>query len=41
MPELCLATDEPLPLRPSNFIVGIEAMPVEWDPGAVRPAQTT
>jgi cytochrome P450 family 142 subfamily A polypeptide 1 len=26
--EVELATDEPLPLRPSNFIVGIEEMPI-------------
>jgi cytochrome P450 family 142 subfamily A polypeptide 1 len=28
LPDLELATAEPLPLRPSNFIVGIEEMPV-------------
>jgi cytochrome P450 family 142 subfamily A polypeptide 1 len=28
LPDLELATTEPLPLRPSNFIVGIEEMPV-------------
>ncbi len=32
LPELELATDEPLPLRPSNFITGIESMPVEFEP---------
>ena len=30
MPALQLATSEPLPMRPSNFIVGIEHMPVEY-----------
>ena len=30
LPDLELASDEPLPLRPSNFIVGIETMPVVW-----------
>ena len=28
LPDLALATDAPLPRRPSNFIVGIERMPV-------------
>jgi len=32
LPDLSLATDEPLPLRPSNFIVGIEEMPVVFTP---------
>src|SRR6185503_13347618 len=32
LPDLALATDEPLPLRPSNFIVGIEEMPVVFTP---------
>jgi len=32
LPDLTLATDEPLPLRPSNFIVGIEEMPVVFTP---------
>jgi cytochrome P450 family 142 subfamily A polypeptide 1 len=34
LPDLSLATDEPLPLRPSNFIVGIEEMPVVFKPTA-------
>jgi cytochrome P450 family 142 subfamily A polypeptide 1 len=34
LPDLSLATDEPLPLRPSNFIVGIEQMPVVFAPTA-------
>ena len=33
LPDLRLAGDDPLPLRASNFIVGIEAMPVEFTPG--------
>jgi cytochrome P450 family 142 subfamily A polypeptide 1 len=32
LPDLSLATDEPLRLRPSNFIVGIEEMPVVFRP---------
>ena len=33
LPDLALASDD-LPLRPSNFIVGIEAMPIRFTPGA-------
>jgi cytochrome P450 family 142 subfamily A polypeptide 1 len=36
LPDLELARDEPLPLRPSNFIVGVEEMPVRFRPS--RPA---
>jgi cytochrome P450 family 142 subfamily A polypeptide 1 len=32
LPDLELATDDALPRRPSNFIVGIETMPVVWQP---------
>ncbi len=32
LPDMELATSDPLPLRPSNFIVGIEEMPVEFTP---------
>ena len=32
LPGMTLTTDAPLPRRPSNFIVGIESMPVEWVP---------
>lgn len=32
LPDLELAGDGPLPLRPSNFIVGIESMPVVFAP---------
>jgi cytochrome P450 family 142 subfamily A polypeptide 1 len=34
MPDLELASADPLPLRPSNFIVGIEEMPVRFTPSA-------
>ena len=34
LPDLELATDGPLRLRPSNFIVGIEEMPVVFTPRA-------
>jgi cholest-4-en-3-one 26-monooxygenase len=30
MPNLQLATDEALPMRPANFAVGIESMPVTF-----------
>jgi cytochrome P450 family 142 subfamily A polypeptide 1 len=32
LPDIELAGDAPLPLRPSNFIVGIESMPVLFTP---------
>ncbi len=32
LPDIELVTDAELPLRPSNFIVGIESMPVEFSP---------
>jgi cytochrome P450 family 142 subfamily A polypeptide 1 len=32
LPDVELATDEPLEYRPSNFIVGPEAMPVRFSP---------
>ena len=32
-PDLELATSEPLPIRPSNFIVGLERMPVRFTAG--------
>ncbi len=32
LPDMELDTEEPLPLRPSNFIVGIEHMPVRFTP---------
>ena len=31
-PELTLADSEPPPRRPSDFICGIESLPVEWRP---------
>ncbi|MGH7894070.1 MAG: cytochrome P450 [Candidatus Binatia bacterium] len=36
LPDLGLASDAPLPRRPSNFIVGIEHMPVVFTPQPVR-----
>ena len=33
LPDIELATSEPLPIRPSNFIVGLEQMPVRFTPG--------
>jgi cholest-4-en-3-one 26-monooxygenase len=32
LPDLELASEAPLPLRPSNFIVGIQSMPVVFEP---------
>jgi len=32
-PDIELATSDPLPMRPNDFIVGIEAMPVRFTPG--------
>ena len=34
VPDMELATDAPLPVRESNFIVGIEEMPVRFTPSA-------
>ncbi|MEE3328663.1 MAG: cytochrome P450 [Myxococcota bacterium] len=34
LPDIQLATDQALPVRPSNFIVGIESMPVRFSPCA-------
>ena len=33
LPDIELAGAAPLPLRPSNFIVGLEALPVRFTPG--------
>ena len=33
MPDLRLADDAALPLRPANFVSGLEAMPVVFTPG--------
>ena len=33
LPDMALADDEPLPVRPSNFISGFESMPVQFSPG--------
>ena len=35
LPDLELDTDEPLPYRPSNFVSGLEAMPVRFAPTPV------
>ncbi len=32
-PDIELASSDPLPIRPSNFIVGLEQMPVRFTPG--------
>lgn len=32
LPDMALADDEPLPVRPANFISGFESMPVEFSP---------
>ncbi len=34
LPDLRLADDSPLPLRPANFVSGLEAMPVVFTPSA-------
>lgn len=34
LPDLRLASDDPLPLRPANFVSGPEAMPVVFTPSA-------
>jgi len=34
LPDMKLATDEPLPRRPANFISGLESMPVRFTPTA-------
>jgi cytochrome P450 family 142 subfamily A polypeptide 1 len=34
LPDMELATDEPLPRRPANFILGLESMPVRFTPAA-------
>ena len=34
--DLALANEDPLPVRPSNFIVGIEEMPVAFTPRRPR-----
>ena len=33
MPDLRLADENMLPLRPANFVSGLEAMPVVFTPG--------
>jgi cytochrome P450 family 142 subfamily A polypeptide 1 len=36
LPDLQLATNDPLPRRASNFVSGLEAMPVTFSPVAVE-----
>jgi cytochrome P450 family 142 subfamily A polypeptide 1 len=36
LPDLELMTGDPLPRRASNFISGLEAMPVAFTPAAVE-----
>ena len=36
LPDLYLATDDPLPSRPSNFVSGLESMPVRFTPVAAQ-----
>jgi cytochrome P450 family 142 subfamily A polypeptide 1 len=36
LPDLELASDAPLPYRPSNFVSGLEAMPVRFTPTPAR-----
>ncbi|NKR98331.1 cytochrome P450, partial [Rhodococcus hoagii] len=37
LPDIALATSEPLPRRPANFVSGLEAMPVKFTAAARRP----
>ena len=37
LPEIELATDQTLPMRPSNFITGVQRMPVRFPPTDVAP----
>jgi len=39
LPDIELATDEALPYRASNFIVGPEAMPIRFTPTPVVAGQ--
>jgi cytochrome P450 family 142 subfamily A polypeptide 1 len=34
LPDMRLASEEPLPLRPANFVSGLEKMPVTFTPSA-------
>jgi len=34
LPDMRLASEEPLPLRPANFVSGLEKMPVKFTPSA-------
>jgi cytochrome P450 family 142 subfamily A polypeptide 1 len=35
LPDMRLASEEPLPLRPANFVSGLETMPVVFTPSAL------
>jgi cytochrome P450 family 142 subfamily A polypeptide 1 len=35
LPDIELATTDDLPYRPSNFVCGLESMPVRFTPTAV------
>ncbi|BCN67241.1 cytochrome P450 [Prescottella equi] len=37
LPDMALATSEPLPRRPANFVSGLEEMPVKFTAAARRP----
>ena len=41
MPTLELASTAPPPLRASNFISGIESLPVEWPAGSLGEVSTS
>ena len=32
LPDMRLASDDELPLRPANFVSGLESMPVKFSP---------
>jgi len=34
LPDMRLASEDPLPLRPANFVSGLESMPVTFTPSA-------
>jgi len=34
LPDMHLASEDPLPLRPANFVSGLEKMPVKFTPAA-------
>ena len=40
LPDLALVAGADLPLRPSNFVSGLEAMPVRFTPTPATPARS-